>query len=299
MWYNYLAKINDNGVFFMKAAALFEKKPVISFEVFPPKPNTPIESIYQTLDSLKDLKPDFISVTYGAGGSQAGASTCEICQTIQSKHNIPAIAHLPCINETKESVLEKLEDFREKGIENILALRGDKSPDKEPKTDFKHASELISFIRQNGSFDIAAACYPEGHPEAPDLDTDIMHLKEKVDAGASHLISQLFYNNHDFYSFCEKLVQKGINVPVEAGIMPVTSKKSIERMVSLCGASIPNRLAKLMARYSGDPASLKAAGLEYAIMQIIELIENGADGIHIYTMNNPDVARYIMVQIKE
>ena len=283
----------------MKAVKLFEKKPVLSFEVFPPKPDVPIDSIYQTLEALKDLEPDFISVTYGAGGSKAGDLTAGICDTICNKLGIPAIAHLPCINETKESVLEKLEVFKSKGIENILALRGDRNPDIEPKTDFAHASDLIGFIMQNGDFDIAAACYPEGHPEAPDLDTDIAHLKEKVDAGASHLISQLFYNNHDFYAFREKAAKAGINVPIEAGIMPVTSKKSIERMVSLCGASIPNRLAKLMARYSGDPASLKAAGLEYAIMQIIELIENGADGIHIYTMNNPDVARYIMEQIKE
>ena len=283
----------------MRTSALFENKPVFSFEVFPPRPNVPIESIYNTLDDLKELTPDFISVTYGAGGSQPGASTAEICRRIQSEHNIPSIAHLPCINETKESVLQKLDDFRQKGIENILALRGDKNPELPPQNDFKYASDIIDFIAQNGDFDIAAACYPEGHPESPDLETDIAHLKEKVDAGASHLISQLFYNDRDFYNFREKLVQKGINVPVEAGIMPVTSKKSIERMVSLCGASIPKRLAKLMARYSSDPASLKAAGLEYAIMQILDLLENGADGIHIYTMNNPDVARYIMEQIKD
>lgn len=283
----------------MKAVQLFEKKPVLSFEVFPPKPNVPIESIYETLAALKSLKPDFISVTYGAGGSVPGASTAEICETIQNTHGIPSIAHLPCINETKESVLEKLTVFREKGVENILALRGDRNPNVEPKTDFHYASDLIAFIREHGDFDIAAACYPEGHPEAPDLDTDIAHLKEKVDAGASHLISQLFYYNPDFYAFREKLAQKNITIPVEAGIMPVTSKKSIERMVSLCGASIPKRLAKLMARYSDDPASLKAAGLEYAIMQILDLLEHGTDGIHIYTMNNPDVARYIMEQIGE
>ncbi len=283
----------------MKAVQLFEKKPVLSFEVFPPKPNVPIESIYETLAALKSLKPDFISVTYGAGGSVPGASTAEICETIQNTHGIPSIAHLPCINETKESVLEKLTVFREKGVDNILALRGDRNPNVEPKTDFHYASDLIAFIREHGDFDIAAACYPEGHPEAPDLDTDIAHLKEKVDAGASHLISQLFYYNPDFYAFREKLAQKNITVPVEAGIMPVTSKKSIERMVSLCGASIPKRLAKLMARYSDDPASLKAAGLEYAIMQILDLLEHGTDGIHIYTMNNPDVARYIMEQIGE
>ena len=283
----------------MKAIKLFEKKPVLSFEVFPPKPNVPIESIYQTLDALKVLRPDFISVTYGAGGSVPGASTAEICETIQNQHSIPSIAHLPCINETKESVLQKLEVFREKGIENILALRGDRNPDLPPKEDFRYAADLIAFIRAHGDFDIAAACYPEGHPEAPDLDSDIQHLKEKVDAGATHLISQLFYYNLDFYTFQEKIAQAGIAVPVEAGIMPVTSKKSIERMVSLCGASIPKRLAKLMARYADDPASLKAAGLEYAIMQILELLDNGVDGIHIYTMNNPDVARYIMEQISE
>ena len=283
----------------MKAIELFEKKPVLSFEVFPPKPNVPIESIYQTLDALKVLRPDFISVTYGAGGSVPGASTAEICETIQNQHGIPSIAHLPCINETKESVLQKLEVFREKGIENILALRGDRNPDLPPKEDFRYAADLIRFIREHGDFDIAAACYPEGHPEAPDLDSDILHLKEKVDAGASHLISQLFYHNPDFYAFQEKIAQAGIAVPLEAGIMPVTSKKSIERMVSLCGASIPKRLAKLMARYADDPASLKAAGLEYAIMQILELLDNGVDGIHIYTMNNPDVARYIMEQISE
>ena len=187
--------------------------------------------------------------------------------------------------------------FQEKGIENVLALRGDRNPAVEPKNDFRYAADLIAFLREHGDFDIAAACYPEGHPEAPDLDTDIQHLREKVDAGASHLISQLFYYNPDFYAFREKTAKAGISVPIEAGIMPVTSKKSIERMVSLCGASIPNRLAKLMARYSDDPASLKAAGLEYAIMQILDLMDNGADGIHIYTMNNPDVARYIMEQI--
>jgi len=283
----------------MKAVTLFNKKQLLSFEVFPPKPDVPIDRIYQTLDALKDLQPDFISVTYGAGGSVPGASTAEICAYIQDKLKILAIAHLPCINETKESVLEKLRVFQEKGIENILALRGDRNPAVTPKHDFQYASDLIRYIQANGDFDIAAACYPEGHPETPDLDTDIRHLKEKVDAGATHLISQLFYSNKDFNLFREKIAAAGITVPVEAGIMPVTSKKSIERMVSLCGASIPKRLAKLMARYANDAASLKAAGLEYAIEQILDLRENGADGIHLYTMNNPDVARYIVEAIAE
>ena len=283
----------------MKVASLFPEKHLLSFEVFPPKPDVPISKIYETLDALKSLHPDFISVTYGAGGSVPGASTAEICAYIQDQLQIPAIAHLPCINESKESVLEKMRDFRARGIENILALRGDRNPSVQPKNDFSFASDLIRFIKQNGDFDIAAACYPEGHPEAPDLDTDILHLKEKTDAGATHLITQLFYSNKDFYTFREKIAAAGVSVPVEAGIMPVTSKKSIERMVSLCGASIPKRLAKLMARYSDDPASLKAAGLEYAIEQILDLREQGADGIHLYTMNNPDVARYITEAIAE
>lgn len=283
----------------MKAIELFRKKPVVSFEVFPPKPDRPVDTIYRTLNALTGLSPDFISVTYGAGGSAPGASTAEICAYIEETLHTTAIAHLPCINETKESVLAKLRDFKARGIENILALRGDRRPDVRPQTDFRFASELIAFIRAHGDFDVAAACYPEGHPEAPDLLTDIKHLKEKQDAGASHLITQLFYNNRDFYIFREKAAQAGICVPIEPGIMPVTSKKSIERMVSLCGASLPTRLAKLIARYADDPASLKAAGLEYAIEQCLDLIANGADGIHLYIMNDPDVARYITEALVE
>ncbi len=283
----------------MKVASIFEQKRVLSFEVFPPKPTTPIDEIYSTLDSLKYLRPDFISVTYGAGGSAVGASTSEICEKIQNQHGICSIAHLPCINETKDSVLEKLEDFKVRGIENILALRGDRNPNLAPKDDFKHATDLISFIREHGDFDICAACYPEGHPESASRANDVRHLKEKVDAGASHLITQLFFDNDDFYTFREMTDLLNINVPIEAGIMPITNKKSIERMVSLCGASIPRRLAKLLSRYADDPNSLKAAGLEYAIEQIIQLYSNGVQGIHIYTMNNADVARYITDAVRD
>lgn len=283
----------------MKVRSLFDEKRVISFEVFPPKPTTPITRIYETLDALEDLRPDFISVTYGAGGSTPGASTAEICETIQKKHGIHSIAHLPCINETKESVLAKLTEFRARGIDNILALRGDRNPDLEPKTDFKYAADLVEFICEHGDFDICGACYPEGHPESESLAEDVRHLKEKVDAGVSHLISQLFFRNRDFYRFLEMAQAAGIQVPIEAGIMPITNKKSIERMVSLCGASIPPRLAKLMARYSDDPQSLKAACLEYSIEQIIDLLEHGVSGIHIYTMNNDDVARYITEAVRD
>ncbi|MBR6761038.1 MAG: methylenetetrahydrofolate reductase [Oscillospiraceae bacterium] len=278
----------------MKAIELFQKRCVFSFEVFPPKPTTPIEQIYHTIGELKSLSPDFISVTYGAGGSTPGSSTTDICANIQNQHGILSIAHLPCINDTKEGIAEKLRLFKENGIENILALRGDRNPNIEPTNAFAHASDLVAFIREQGDFDICGACYPEGHPEAQDLVTDIRNLKLKVDAGVSHLITQLFLRNKSFYQFREKLAIAGVNVPIEAGIMPVTNKNSIERMVSLCGASIPSRLSRLLARYSDDPQSLKAAGLEYAIEQILDLIANGVDGIHLYTMNNADVAKYIM-----
>ncbi|MBQ4346173.1 MAG: methylenetetrahydrofolate reductase [Oscillospiraceae bacterium] len=281
----------------MKAIDLFSKKCVLSFEVFPPKPTTPIDKIYDTLEELKTLSPDFISVTYGAGGSTPGASTCEICATVQKQHSILSMAHLPCINDTKEGVREKLRQLKENGVENILALRGDRNPDLEPKNDFRYATELVSFIREQGDFDICGACYPEGHPEAADPFDDVRHLKEKVDAGVSHLITQLFLENRSFYRFRELTAVAGINVPIEAGIMPVTSKKSIERMVTMCGAGMPARLSRLLARYADDPASLKAAGLEYAIEQILDLLKNGVDGIHLYTMNNPDVARYIVSAI--
>lgn len=281
----------------MKAITLFEKKCVLSFEVFPPKPSTPIERIYETLDGLKDLHPDFISVTYGAGGSTPGASTCEICATVQNQHGILSVAHLPCINDTKEGVKEKLAQFKENGIQNVLALRGDRNPDIAPKNEFRYACELVNFIREHGDFDICGACYPEGHPEAADPFDDVRHLKEKVDAGVSHLITQLFLDNRSFYRFRELTAVAGIQVPIEAGIMPVTNKKSIERMVTMCGAGMPARLSRLLARYADDPASLKAAGLEYAIEQILDLIKNGVDGIHLYTMNNPDVAKYIVSAI--
>ena len=281
----------------MKAITLFENKCVLSFEVFPPKPTTPIERIYETLNELQSLRPDFISVTHGAGGSTPGASTCEICATVQNQHGILSMAHLPCINDTKEGIKEKLSQFKENGIQNVLALRGDRNPDIEPKNAFHYACELVNFIREHGDFDICGACYPEGHPEAADPFDDVRHLKEKVDAGVSHLITQLFLDNRSFYRFRELTAVAGIQVPIEAGIMPVTNKKSIERMVTMCGASMPARLSRLLARYANDPPSLKAAGLEYAIEQILDLIKNGVDGIHLYTMNNPDVAKYIVSAI--
>ncbi|MDE7432036.1 MAG: methylenetetrahydrofolate reductase, partial [Lachnospiraceae bacterium] len=205
--------------------------------------------------------------------------------------------HLTCVNCTKEDIDIILTQLKENGIENILALRGDINPDIPPKHDFKYASELVTYIKQRGDFSVSGACYPEGHVDSDSIIEDITHLKEKVDAGAEHLMSQLFFDNAHFYDFLEKARTAGINVPIEAGIMPVTNKKSIERMVSLCGASLPSKFTKMMQKYENNPEALRDAGIAYAIDQIVDLISNGVDGIHLYTMNNPYVARKISESI--
>ncbi|SCJ79350.1 5%2C10-methylenetetrahydrofolate reductase [uncultured Eubacterium sp.] len=284
----------------MKLAELFKnKKTVFSFEVFPPKRNNPIETIYHTLDELQDLKPDFISVTYGASGSLADNSTCEIASAIKHRYGIESAAHLTCVNSTKEEVTQVLKQLHENEVENILALRGDLVPDVSPKEDFKHASELITFIKESEyDFGISGACYPEGHLDSRDQIEDILNLKKKVDAGAQHLISQLFFDNNLFYDFLDKARIAGINVPIEAGIMPVVNKKQIERMVSLCGASLPAKFTKMMSRYETRPEAMRDAGIAYAVNQIVDLVSQGVDGVHLYTMNNPYIARRISESVK-
>ena len=280
----------------MKTCTLFDKKTTLSFEVFPPKSTTPVESIYKTIDGLAPLKPDFISVTFGAGGNGSNA-TIDICDAIKKEYNIESIAHLPCINMTKEQVSAQLELMKEKGIENILALRGDKHPDIPPAGDFHYASELINFIRERGDFNIVGACYPECHPEAENMVEDIAHLKEKVDAGCSQFITQLFFDNEKFYDFREKLAIAGINVPVEAGIMPATNSRQIKRMVSLSNTQLPKKFTAIMEKYEDNPIAMRDAGIAYAVSQIVDLIANGVDGIHLYTMNNPTVAEKICTSI--
>lgn len=277
----------------MKTCNLFSKKTVFSFEVFPPKKEIPVETVYPTLEKLSGLHPDFISVTCGAGG-KGGNLTVEVASKIKSL-GCETAAHLPCINLDREEVLDTLQKLRKQGIENILALRGDKTPGIEPKCVFAHASDLIAFIRQQtgDEFNIIGACYPEGHPSSQTLAEDVEHLKIKVDAGASELITQLFFDNHDFYNFLDKTAQAGIRVPIEAGIMPVTNKKQIERMVTLCGATLPLKFQKILTRYGHDNTALRDAGIAYAIDQIVDLLANGVDGVHIYTMNNPYVATRI------
>ena len=282
----------------MKLCELFgQGRTVFSCEVFPPKATSPVDTIYRTLDGLKDIRPDFISVTFGAGGSQVNQTTREIAGIIQNQYHIPAMAHLTCVAAGRAEVDEMLAGLAEDGVENVLALRGDINPNVPPKTDFAHASDLVAYIREKGGFGISAACYPEGHVESPDLVSDIRHLKEKVDAGAQHLVSQLFFDNEDFFRFLERCRIAGISVPIEAGIMPVLSKSSIQRMVSLCGASMPRKLTRILARYGDHPDALREAGIAYAIDQISDLIAGGVDGIHLYTMNDPNVARRIAESI--
>lgn len=273
-----------------------KKKQIFSFEVFPPKKEGSIETIYSTLEGLKDLKPDFISVTYGAGGRAAGNSkTCEIASIIKEKYNITPVAHLTCVNSCKSEVDAELINLKNHGIKNILALRGDIVSDIERKNDFAHASDLIEYINKfaPGEFELYGACYPEVHCDSPDMISDIANLKKKVEVGAKHLISQLFFDNQKFYDFYEKTRIAGIDVPIEAGIMPVTNKKQIERMVTMCGASLPSKFVKVLQRYENSPEALRDAGIAYAIDQIVDLVSNGVDGIHLYTMNNPYIARKI------
>lgn len=264
-----------------------------TFEIFPPKKQGSIETIYQTLEGLHGLHPDFISVTYGAGGNAADTKTCDIAQIIREKYNTESAVHLTCLYNSKEDIDQIVLQLKERGIQNILALRGDRNPDIAPKEDFRYASELIAYLKSKGDFYIMGGCYPECHPQCPTLDEDIENLKRKVDAGTDRLLSQLFFDNDDFMRFLEKARRAGIDVPIEAGIMPVVNKAQIERMVTLCGASLPHKFVRMMAKYEQYPDALRDAGIAYAIDQIVDLVSQGVDGIHLYTMNNPYVARKI------
>lgn len=276
----------------MKIRELFDKKTVFSLEVFPPKKTSSVDVIYKTLEELGDLHPDFISVTFGAGGSGNSVYALDIASKIKENGIIPML-HLPCINFTTEEIDSALEQAKERGIENILALRGDINPDIPPVEQFRFASDLIPYIKARGDFDVAGACYPEGHPSAETLDDDIENLKKKVDSGADHLITQLFFDNEYFYNFRDKAVKAGINIPIEAGIMPVVNKNQIERMVTTCGASLPHKFVKVMQKYGHSPEALRDAGIAYAINQIVDLAASDVDGIHLYSMNNAYVARKI------
>jgi len=277
-----------------------KKKPIISFEIFPPKKESPVDTIYDTIESLKDLKPDFISVTYGAGGSTRD-KTIEIASLIKNKYYIETLAHLTCISLTEEKLQKFIEELKENNIQNIMALRGDLpqnfNEELFQKSQYKYASDLIKSIKKDDEICIGGACYPEGHFECSSLEKDIENLKIKVDSGADFLITQLFFDNESFYRFIDLAYKKRINVPISAGIMPVTNKKQIERMISLSGASLPAKFSRIMAKYENNPQALKEAGIVYATEQIIDLLSWGIDGIHLYTMNRPETVRRIIQNI--
>ena len=283
----------------MKIESKFQKKkPVLSFVIYPPKRDKAIQNIDETLAILSELNPDFISVTFGAGGSHTDNQTVELAKRIKQQYGIDPLVHLTCLNSSKFEICELLEELKAADIDSILALRGDKNPAVEAKQDFRYASDLVKFIRQYGDFSISGACYPECHTESKNKIEDIAHLKEKVDSGVQHLISQLFFDNNAFYSFREHLQIAGMHVPVEAGIMPVINKAQIERMVTLCGASLPEKFSRVMHKYEDNKEALFDAGMAYAINQIVDLLAHDVDGIHIYTMNNPIVAKRICDGIK-
>ena len=267
-----------------------DSKTTFSFEVFPPRRDESIKNLAEILEELKALNPNFISVTFGAGGSVNSKHTLEVANLVQNTHKIPSIVHLPCIHLSKQKALEILKECKEKKLFNILALRGDVVEGAKKSEDFSYASDLISLIKKQGGFKIYAACYPEKHNETKSLVEDIEHLKIKVDCGVDKLITQMFFDNEDFYKFQEYCVLKDIKVPILAGIMPIINQKQILKISSLCGAKIPPKFMKILEKYENNPRALEDAGIAYAIDQIVDLIASGVSGIHLYTMNKSKAA---------
>lgn len=267
-----------------------------SIEVFPPKDSVGVEEIYKSLRQFAQLKPDFISVTYGAGGSNQRL-TAEISSFIAQELAIPSVAHLTCVGATKENINSVLQQLKLYGVKRILALRGD-LPEGHKLGDFKYATDLIEHINSFGGFDVYAACYPEGHSQSPSYDFDIEVAKMKADLGVKMFVSQLFYDNDDFYRMRDEYAKKGIFVPVSVGIMPLTNAKNILRTVSLSGCKLPAQVTKMIAKFGDNQEAFYQAGINYAINQITDLISHGVDGIHLYSMNKPKTAEDIYKNIK-
>ncbi|MCD8040958.1 MAG: methylenetetrahydrofolate reductase [NAD(P)H] [Clostridia bacterium] len=274
------------------------KKATLSFEVFPPKTSDKFESISKAIGDIAVLKPDFMSVTYGAGGGTS-AYTVQISRDIKEKYGVTSVAHLSCISSTKADVAEKLKLLRESGIENILALRGDIPEGWQGNMEYKYASELVQEIKSFGGFCIGGACYPEGHPESETLFSDIDNLKRKADAGCDYLTTQMFYDNDIFYSFLAKVRDAGIYIPVIPGIMPVTNAKQIKRTMALSNGILPTRFRRIVDRFGDNPAAMRQAGVAYATEQIIDLYANGIKAVHVYSMNNAAVAKAIKENLSE
>lgn len=274
-------------------------RPTLSFEVFPPKNNADsaaeVRPIRQAVGKIAALSPDFMSVTYGASGGTS-RHTAEIAKDIQGV-GVTALAHLTCVSSTREEIGGMLDDFRNNGIENVLALRGDIPQGVALPAHYRYAYQLIDEIRANGDFCIGAACYPEGHVECGNQAEDIEHLKQKVDSGCDFLTTQMFFDNSVLYSFLYRILAKNINVPVIAGVMPVTNARQMSRIGQLSGTTLPSRFRMILDKFGGNPAAMKQAGIAYATEQIIDLIANGVRGIHVYTMNKPDVAASIAANL--
>ncbi len=273
---------------------------VFSVEVFPPKQEGAVESVlYPALEKIRALHPDYISVTYGAGGGEAGQSTERIASHIKNELGTESLAHLTCVNIGREKLAGILARLRASRVENILALRGDVNPDVPRQTDFMHASDLAAAIRDAGGFGIAGACYPEGHAESASLEEDVRNLLYKQEAGVGHLTTQLFFDNDCFFRFLELARKTGVTLPVQAGVMPIVNRRQVERTVALSGASLPPSFKAMLEKYGGDAEGLYEAGIEYAVNQLRALIAGGADGIHLYAMNNADVARRVFEGIRD
>ena len=282
---------------------LKNKKPSISFEVFPPKADTGIESVRQAVEKIAKLSPSFMSVTYGAGGGTS-RYTLDIARDIENRFGIPMLAHLTCVSSTRETVGEMIEKIRDADIENVMALRGDITPELAESDrsgwDYHHAVDLVRQLRESGTdFCIGGACYPEIHPESADRRDDILHLKEKVDAGCDFLTTQMFFDNNLLYSFLYKIREAGITVPIVPGIMPITNARQVERAIKLSGSFMPQRFKSIVDRFGGDDASMLQAGVAYATDQIIYLYANGINHVHVYSMNKPQVAAGITANLSD
>ena len=269
--------------------------PSLSFEVFPPNPAVGNDKIIAALKDMQDLAPHFISVTASNNKFNIKETTVRLADYIQNDLAIPTIAHLPAIYLTKDKVAETIADLDKVGVQKILALRGDIIPGVEPQKDFRYATDLIEFIKEQAPhFDIIGACYPEGHPDSPNQISDIQNLKKKVDAGCSSLVTQLFFDNERFYDFQDKCTLAGIDVPIHAGIMPILNRNQALRLLKTCeNIHLPRKFKAILDKYENDPESLRAAGLAYAVDQIVDLVTQDVAGVHLYTMNNADTAQYI------
>lgn len=276
---------------------LAQGKPTLSFEVFPPKTEDKYESVETAALEIAKLKPAFMSVTYGAGGGTS-RYTVDIATSVKCQGVTP-LAHVTCVSSTREKVHSVLDELKANGIENVLALRGDIPADGKVEKDYRYASELIAEIKSAGDFCIGAACYPEGHVESANKSADISHLKEKVEAGCDFVTTQMFFDNNILYNYLYRIREQGITVPVIAGIMPVTNAAQIKRILAMSGTYMPTRFKAIVDRFGDNPAAMKQAGIAYATEQIIDLIANHVNGIHIYSMNKPDVAAQIQASLSE